>query len=288
MDDSEILRLADIELDAFFDQLFPNGFAGEDVLNEIAPEGWKYSPLLSCFHPSAEQLFKERLQIHRNIEGFIKAMRKRSDQATHVPRPEPKLEEIRAEWKETQVNIADEVTELVGNCLWDVFSDNHDVVAADGRRVDIGSFRGASAFLDGYLRRASGEIPSWKEGDYMHFYMGTIWIGGRTDLIVVYSMIFRRLKQLGADWVYSFPEIYFANFSSLKAEFKEPSMYSPSEGWKASQEEEKHQAELEKLQAELNEINVQSRKEAMDMPVPSTVRGYQYVYASNPRGWPPV
>ena len=47
MDDSEILRLADIELDAFFDQLFPNGFAGEDVLNEIAPEGWKYSPLLS-------------------------------------------------------------------------------------------------------------------------------------------------------------------------------------------------------------------------------------------------
>ena len=143
MDDSEILRLADIELDAFFDQLFPNGFAGEDVLNEIAPDGWKYSPLLSCFHPSAEQLFKERLQIHRNIEGFIKAMRKRSDQATHVPRPEPKLEEIRAEWKETQVNIADEVTELVGNCLWDVFSDNHDVVAADGRRVEIGYFRGA-------------------------------------------------------------------------------------------------------------------------------------------------
>lgn len=29
---------------------------------------------------------------------------------------------------------------------WDVFSDNHEVIAADGRVADIGSFRGASAF----------------------------------------------------------------------------------------------------------------------------------------------
>ena len=98
----------------------------------------------------------------------------------------------------------------------------------------------------------------------MHFYMGTIWIQGRADLSVIYIMIFRRLKLLGADWAYSFPEIHLVSLSSLRAELKEPSLYSPSEGWKASQEEEQHQAEVEKMQAELNEINIRSRKEALD------------------------
>jgi hypothetical protein len=256
-------------------------------LNEIAPDGWQYSSLLSCFHPSAEQVFKERLQIHHNIEGFIKGMQKKSDQAIHVPRPEPIFEEIRAEWKETPVNVAHEVTELVGHCLWDVFSDNHDVVASDGRLVDIGSFRGASAFLDGYLKRASGGIPALKVSNYMHFYMGTIWIGGRADLTVVYTMIFRRLKRLGLDWIYNFPEIQMVDFKPQRVELEDPLVYSPSESWKASQEEEQHQVEVEKMQAELNEINIQSHKEAMDLPVPSTVHGYQYVYGRSPQGWPP-
>lgn len=288
MDNSEALQLTDDELIAFFDQLFPCGFAGADVLGEITPEGWENSPLLSCFHPSAEQVFKECFRVHRNIEEFIRGKRKKPDQGTPVPHPEPTLEEIRAEWKETPVNAIDEVTELVGHCLWNIFSDNHEVIAADGRIVDIGSFRGASAFLDGYLRRELRKTSSWREGDYMHFYMGTIWIGDRADLKVVHSMIFRRLKLFNADWVYNFPEIHFVDLRPLRAQLEKPSMYLPSEAWKASQEEEQHQAELEKMQAELNEINIQSRNRALDLSVPSTVRGYQYVYGHNPRGWPPV
>ena len=70
---------------------------------------------------------------------------------------------------------------------WDIFSDNHEVVAADGRLVDIGSFRSASAFLDDYLNAESGKAMLW-EGDYMRFYMGTIWIRGRSDLRSVYSI----------------------------------------------------------------------------------------------------
>ena len=281
------LQLTDIELNTFFDQLFPNGFACEDVLNEIAPEGWQHSPLLSCFHPSVEQVFKENVQIYRNIEEFNKGMKKRPNQDTYVPLPEPTLEEIRAEWKEKPVNTTDEVTELIGYCLWDIFSDNHDVVTADGRLADLGSWRRSSEFIDDYLN-SKLKISSYTRGNYMHFYMGTIWIQGRADLSVIYIMIFRRLKLLGADWAYSFPEIHLVDFSSLRAELKEPSLYSPSEGWRASQEEEQHQAEVEKMQAELNEINIRSRKEALDLPLPSTVRGYQYVYGHSPRGWPPV
>jgi hypothetical protein len=37
--------------------------------------------------------------------------------------------------------------------------------------------------------------------------MGTIWIEQRGDLAPVYAMIFSRLKAVGADWVYHFPEL---------------------------------------------------------------------------------
>jgi hypothetical protein len=72
-----------------------------------------------------------------------------------------------------------------------LFSDNHDVIAADGRVADIGSFRGAGAFLDEHL---TGDRESWREGDYLRFYLGTILIAARADLTPVYVMIFRRLK----------------------------------------------------------------------------------------------
>ena len=60
--------MSEAELHALFDRLFPLGFAGQDVLDEIAPEGWEQSPLLACFHPSVERMFEERLLMHRNLE----------------------------------------------------------------------------------------------------------------------------------------------------------------------------------------------------------------------------
>lgn len=188
----------------FFDRLFPRGFAGADVLAAIAPDGWEQSSLLACFQPAVEQLFAERLAIHRNLEHLRRLGRGRDGTAALDPRPEPTLEDVRREYEPSPVNEEEEVTELVGLCLWDIFSHNHEVIAADGRLADIGSFRGAGAFLDEYLTRdqAGGE-----DGDYMRFYMGTIWISRRADLTPVYAMIFRRLQAANADWVYHFPEI---------------------------------------------------------------------------------
>lgn len=61
MDEWQNERRTDAELHALFDRLFPHGFAGADVLAEIAPDGWEQSPLLACFHPSVERVFEERL-----------------------------------------------------------------------------------------------------------------------------------------------------------------------------------------------------------------------------------
>jgi hypothetical protein len=175
MIDRQKERLTDAELHAFFDRLFPNGFAGDDGLNELAPEGWERLPLVACFHPSVEERYEEAVQFHRNLES-LRDVRRRPDGTAHAvdaPSPEPTLEEVRREHRPTPIQRHEEVTEWVGLCLWDVFSDNHDVIAADGRVADIGSFRGAGAFLDEHL---TGGQDSWREGDYLRFYLGTIWI----------------------------------------------------------------------------------------------------------------
>lgn len=112
--------------------------------------------------------------MHRNLEE-LRRMRRRRDGSTAVESsPEPTLEDVRKDYEPSPVQQDDEVTELVGLCLWDTFSDNHEVIAADGRLADIGSLRGTGAFIDEHLTR---DRDGWREGDYMRFYMGTIRIG---------------------------------------------------------------------------------------------------------------
>jgi hypothetical protein len=288
MDDWQAKRLADAELKEFFDRLFPHGFTGADVLAEIAPEGWEKSPLLACFHPSVEQVFKERVHVHRNIEELISIEREREPENPKLaPKPEPTLEAVRADWQDKPVNTREEVMKLVALCLWDVFSNNHDVIAADGRVADIGSFRGAARFLVEYLTGPNDDLWSL---DYCRFYMGTIWISDRADLTPVYKMIFRRLKARGAEWEFHFPELGLVDLSPLRKvlEKQKPEEYSPSEAFGKEQEERERQAELERFRTELAEGGAQARRDALDHPPPVPVLAYQAVYGRDPKGWPPV
>ncbi len=281
-------RLSDPELLALFARLFPQGFAGPDVLADIAPDGWERSPLLACFHPSIERILEEQLQWHRRSEELGELLRRRgkASRAEVKTQPEPTLESVTREYQPSPVRQDKEVTELVGECLWDVFSDNHDVIMSDGRIADIGSFRGASAFLDEYLIRE--ESGAWLDGDDMRFYLGSIWTSGRADLTPVYAMIFRRLHAIGADWIYSFPEIHLVDLSAFKT--KDDSMvgYSPTRAAAAELEARKHREEVERMRAELAQANARAREEAMDRPPPAIVRAYRAVYRRDPRGWPPA
>ncbi len=281
-------RLSDPELVALFDRLFPLGFAGPDVLADIAPDGWDRSPLLACFHPSIERILEEQLQFHRNTEELGEMLRQhgKGTLADDAPRAEPTLESVTREYQPSPVQQDDEVTELVGQCLWDVFSDNHDVIMADGRIADIGSFRGASAFLDDYLTRA--EPGHLRRGDYMRFYLGSICTSGRADLMPVYAMILRRLRTIGAGWIYHFPELHVVDLSAFKTEDEATAGYSPTRGAVAELEARKDREEFERLSADLADGNARAREEAMDRPPPATVRAYRSVYGRDPRGWPPA
>ena len=92
---------------------------------------------------------------------------------TSSPQPEPTLDEVARDFRERPVETVQEVQELVGQCLWDVFSDGHEVVAEDRRVLDLGSFRGSGDFLAEILNRQIGA----EHYDYLSFYMGTIWVG---------------------------------------------------------------------------------------------------------------
>src|SRR5437899_11860656 len=96
MNDEQAKRLTDAELKEFFDRLFPHGLGGADVVAEVAPEGWQKSPLLACFHPSVEQVFKEQVQVHRNLEALVRGRRERDpDNPDLAPKPEPRIEAVR-------------------------------------------------------------------------------------------------------------------------------------------------------------------------------------------------
>lgn len=58
-------RYSDIEIVDELDRLFPLGFAGEDVLQELAPTSWENSSLLSVNHPSVAQLYEEAVRLQK-------------------------------------------------------------------------------------------------------------------------------------------------------------------------------------------------------------------------------
>ena len=265
-------RLSDEECLALFQRLFPLGLGGADVAAALAPEGWERSQLLAAFHPSPEQVWEESVAMHRNIEELT---RNRKPDAER--KPAPTLDEIKAGWAGKPIEPEREMTELVGKCLWKIFSDNHSVIADDGREADIGSFRGAGGFLADFA--GGGRC-------YLDFYMGTIWIDRRCDLAPVHEFIFRRLRAEGLDWIYSFPSLGVVRLQKPEAEtgFAD---YDPSKAIADEEERAKKDAEFAKLSDELRAINEQSRAEARKRPPPETVLAYRNVFGRFPDGWPP-
>jgi hypothetical protein len=282
MSDFETHRFSDAELMAEFDRLFPQGFAGADVLEELAPAGWEKSAFVAVFHPSVEQVFEEQLAFHRNIQALPWAKKSENES-------EPTLADVAREYRERPIDAHREVRELVGQCLWDVFSDNHEVVAEDGRVLDLGSFRGSGEFLADLLNRETNR----REYDYMSFYLGTIWIAQRADLTPVYEMIFRRLQYHRLNWVYHFPRLQAVDLRPLRDALEQSSEpewanYSPENALAKESEDREHDRKLAEMREMLDEAHQETIEDALRRPPPMIVRAYQTVYGCLPRGWPPV
>lgn len=278
MNDYAIYRYTDAECEAAFVHLFPQGFAGQDVLDDLAPQGWERSPLVAVFHPSFEQVYEEAVRFHDNVQAL--PWRGPEQPAS----PAPTREEVARDYRQTPVDTEREVRELVGKCLWDIFSDNHEVVGPDGREMDIGSFRGAGGFIAECLNRQTGA----QEYDYLDFYMGTIWVAQRADVTPVYQMIFRRLKAHGYAWQYAFPRLGIVDLRPLREALQEQDEGTWDEAAYAPEEEAERDRTLAEMQESLEQAHREAVEEARQQPPPKTVQAYQSIYGRFPEGWPPV
>jgi hypothetical protein len=292
-------RLSDSECLAFLRSLFPGGVKDEAVISELCPEGWESSPLFACFHPSPERSFEEHLKFRRNMRDLF-GSREKDAMSEDTPEPDDctTFAEYLAKHPPEPVVLTDEAkveepAELIGLCLWDVFSDNHDVVAADGRLVHLGSFRGSGGTIAEFFEASSPTDPdsdelwtAWDRSDYMRFYMGTAWIGGRADLTPVYRLIFRRIRGVGGDWRYSFPRLHIIDFGEAAVP-ESPTDYDPSAAFAREQELLEREAKTARLKRELEEDATRAMREARTKEPPETVRAYQSVFGRFPSGWPP-
>src|SRR5947207_9337833 len=93
------------ESDKLFAALFPNGFAGEDVLAEIAPEGWSQSTLRFVFHPMVDQVYFEAVRTHKSVNNLF---RRETEDAAE---PEPTREKIAAEYQDRPIEVEREARE---------------------------------------------------------------------------------------------------------------------------------------------------------------------------------
>src|SRR5690606_34641993 len=140
------------------------------LLAELAPDGWEKCLLRPALHPTTPEpapVWNDPAT-HRNQNGTTDA-------------------------------LAD-IAELVGRAAWDIFSDNHTVLAPDGREADLGSFRSSSSFLAAFHEYASGSLtPEFEDNDRafydgaMTYYMGLSLIDHRADFTPLYRTIFVRL-----------------------------------------------------------------------------------------------
>lgn len=294
----------------FLGSLFPGGLRDPALIAEFCPEGWEKSSLFACFHPSPVRCYKEHLAFRRNMRWMASLRRKREEdlgarnenaEPETENDPDPTFEEYLKEHPVTVPVISasdaiDEPAELLGLCLWDIFSDNHEVIAADGRVVDLGSFRGSGGMIADFFEQTSrgdqrevdwGSRGGW---DYMRFYMGTCWVSGRADLAPAYQLIFRRLKALGADWRYAFPRLHIFDFGSGEGSGQGPESiadYNPSVALQKEQERKERVEKTRRLRRDLDRDAMDAKREARAKEPPATVRAYSEVYGSFPAGWPP-
>jgi hypothetical protein len=267
------------EYHQLFDSLFPNGMASADIIAELAPMGWDNSPLNFRHHPTLEEAYQNSVQHHE----FMQRIMGKVD--PDYAKDHPSFEAFSATFELEKPTPEIELQELIGACVWDIFSDNNDVVR-DGKVYHIGSFRGAATFIADRLNTISV-----KEYDYMNFYMGSSNFTEENDCDVtpIYTWIFQRLKSLGCDWHFNFTQINLVDMGAQKPKEDTPiDAYDPNKALEQELKDAEERTQKEAFKAKIEDMNAKEREDALYKPPPAVVQAYKGVYGKFPLGWPPI
>ena len=160
-------------LEEVFELLFPTGPDADDLILELAPDGWEQSEFFFAFHPTPEQIEKwPRMSRLKTLNQPVRPGR--------------------------------ECAVLIGLCLREVFA-GHDVTAP--YPIDEGTWRSTGHDIAAWLNRTIDGVSF----DYMDFYMGPYDAQEVAELTPVYTLIFRRFQEHGFDFLYTYPQFYVAN-----------------------------------------------------------------------------
>lgn len=252
-----------------------------EIMLELAPEGWANSPLRLIFHPTAQQQYEQAMRFRENLRGWTKK------DAQAPERPEPKPTDFTTDPPDAG-NPMDELLELLGDCTWLIFSNNHAVYDADGLEYHLGSFRGSGGFIADFLNE---HFPSDSIAyDYMDFYCAGAFSFDRADTTPVFELLFRRMKAIGLDWEYSFPRTMLLDLSGLREDepSNDPAHYDARKAMEQQLEAEGNKAEVARLQEKLDEVYREEYESAKYKKPPPEVRAYRNVYGKLPEGFPQI
>jgi hypothetical protein len=266
------------ECQALFDTLFPEGsMAAPSIMAELAPEGWENT----AYQRGDDDRLSAAEAYANHVELDAKMRPMMGDFADEIMGKLQTFEEFERDYN---VSPLVEMQELIANCVWDIFSDNNEVVK-DGKIYEIGSFRGAAGFIADWLN-----LRSEKQYKYTDFYMGNTAGELDKDLKPVYEWVFRRLKAAGCDWIFHFTQMGIVDFSGMREadESVRHEDYDPTKAMQAELERAQKARELQEFRDKLENMNAQAREDALYKPPPTAIQAYQAVYGRFPKGWPPA
>lgn len=177
--------------------------------------------------------------------------------------------DVRVELRTTNEDRA-ALAERMGLGLWDIFSDNNDVLAPDGRCAHLGSFRASAGEIADWINDALGN----RRFGYMDFYMGTTVFHGDERIEDLHSLIFRRLREKGFDWRHVFSALCLIDFGPPDGP------YDPAKAFA-------REREGDEMRRRIDEINRDSIEKLRAAPPPPVIRAYRSVFGRFPEGWPP-
>lgn len=247
----------------------------DEIMEILAPNGWENSPFTNHTSPKLLEDYERKLAWHNTFGEIFKKFGKASEP--------PVLSEIEKEFAEnaSRDNSLDEFLDLLGDCLWCIFSNNHDVYDEKGFVYHLGSFRGSGSFIADFFNE---HFTTYKTYDYMDFYCADMRIEKDEASYPLFLYIFEKLKKTNLTWRYSFPRLNIISFDQPEAEVK-PEEYNPQKAIEDQLEKDKKQNEIEKLRKELDKSYEEAREEAKYKAPPITVRAYFEVYGVWPEGW---
>ena len=261
--------ITDIKINELLNKIFDNS---PNLLTSMAPKGWSQSEYANFLHPTAKQQYEESIKFTERLNQLTQ------EKSEIEPIDKYKQDDL------TNIPETEEFQYVLGLSVYDIFSNNHEVYnLEDNVTYDLGSFRGSGRVIADFINNKYSN----KKYEYLDFYMGTIWIKDRANLLPFYEFIFEILKIEKCDWNYSFPRLFLLDLSNKKSSDEEnPELYSPEKSINNELEMINKEKEIHKFQKKLDSSFEKEHEDAKYKPLVLIVQAYKNVYRKIPNGHP--